>query len=78
MVLEELRVPHLDLKIATNDQYAHARTHGYTLINILSYKGNENQNCIKNPFDPCQNGCHPENVSKDVEKRILYTLLEGT
>lgn len=43
-----------------------------SLLSILSYKGNENQDCIENPFRPCQNGCHQEKqVLVRKQKRLL-------
>lgn len=49
------------------------------LLNILSYKGDENQNCTENPFHPSEwlSSRKITNAGEDVEKRILYTLLVG-
>lgn len=47
------------------------------LLNILSYRRNENQNCTENPFHPCQNGFHQENNKCwwGYRERTFYMLL---
>jgi hypothetical protein len=55
-----------------SDQQTHEE-----MFNILSHKGNANQNYIEIPFYPCQNGYHQENKKQcwDGSTLLQYHLL---